>query len=147
MSSRAKSSPAQWSTALSNQTNNESIVIDPVAMKIVNRIAPGTKYEGTLECEGGVIVEGIISGTLSVRGGPLVLMPSGVARGMLACDGDAYLFGTIEALPNGEPSELDAFGAVFLTETVNAKANITAGAFKTYEGSQVDGRIKTVKRA
>lgn len=26
-------------------------------------------------------------------------------------------------------------------------ARITAGAFKTYEGSQVDGRIKTVKRA
>lgn len=131
---------------MSNPTNNESIVIDPVAMKIVNRIAPGSKYEGSLECEGGVIIEGVFSGTLSVKGGPLVLMPGGVARGMLACDSDAYLFGTIEAQDSGEPSELEAFGAVFLTETVNAKANITAGAFKTYEGSQVDGRIKTVKR-
>ena len=131
---------------MSNPTNNESIVIDPVAMKIVNRIAPGSKYEGSLECEGGVIIEGVFSGTLSVKGGPLVLMPGGVACGIFACDSDAYLFGTIEAQASGEPSELDAFGAVFLTETVNAKANITAGAFKTYEGSQVDGRIKTVKR-
>lgn len=74
---------------MSNPTNNESIVIDPVAMKIVNRIAAGSKCEGSLECEGGVIIEGVFSGTLSVKGGPLVLMPGGVARGMLACDGDA----------------------------------------------------------
>jgi cytoskeletal protein CcmA (bactofilin family) len=129
-----------------NNTNQESIVIDPVAMKIINRIAAGSRSEGVLECQGGVMVEGSFVGTLVVKGGPLVLMPVGVIRGVMTCDGDAYLFGTIEEQTNGEPSELEAHGAVFLTETVNAKANITAGAFKTYEGSQVDGRIKTIKR-
>lgn len=116
-------------------------------MKIVNRIAPGSKYVGTLECSGGMMIEGAFTGTLIVKGGPLVLMPESVVTGILTCDQDAFLFGTIEAQASGELSELDAYGAVFLTETVNAKANITAGAFKTYEGSQVEGRIKTLKRA
>ena len=30
---------------------------------------------------------------------------------------------------------------------LNAVADITAGVFKTYEGAQIDGRIKTVRRA
>ncbi len=56
-------------------------------------------------------------------------------------------FGSILARDDGELSELTAHGAVFLTETVNAKANITAGAFKTYEGSEVEGKIKTIRRS
>ncbi len=79
-----------------NNTNQESIVIDPVAMKIINRIAAGSRSEGVLECQGGVMVEGSFVGTLVVKGGPLVLMPVGVIRGVMTCDGDAYLFGTIE---------------------------------------------------
>ncbi|WP_300650616.1 hypothetical protein [Hydrogenophaga sp.] len=53
----------------------------------------------------------------------------------------------ITRLVVGELSEHTAYGAVFLTETVNAKANITAGAFKTYEGSKVEGKIKTIRRS
>ncbi|MBU0801747.1 MAG: polymer-forming cytoskeletal protein, partial [Alphaproteobacteria bacterium] len=86
------------------------------------------------------------NGVLNVKGGPLVLVPEAVVVGTVSCDQDAYLFGRIEAQENGDASELEALGTVFLTETLNAKANITASAFKSYEGSQVDGRIKTVNR-
>lgn len=132
---------------MTDENRNEEIVIDPIAMKIVNRIAPGTKQSGTIECVGGLMIEGEFTGCISVRGGAFVLMPEARVCGTITCDQDAFLFGSILAREDGELSELTAHGAVFLTETVNAKANITAGAFKTYEGSEVEGKIKTVRRS
>jgi cytoskeletal protein CcmA (bactofilin family) len=124
----------------------ESIIIDPVGMNIVNRIAAGTKASGTQECAGGMLVQGCFEGTLVVSEGPLVLMQDGVICGDIVCRQDAYLFGTIAAKPDGTQSQLTVSGAVFLAETLNATADITAGVFKTYEGAQIEGRIKTVRR-
>ena len=125
----------------------ESIIIDPVGMNIVNRIAPGTKATGTQACAGGLLVQGSFEGSLVVSEGPLVLMQDGVLCGDIVCHQDAYLFGTIAAKPDGTQSQLTVTGTVFLAETLNAVADITAGVFKTYEGAQIDGRIKTVRRA
>jgi hypothetical protein len=124
----------------------ETIIIDPVGMNIVNRIAPGTKFTGVLECSGGLLVQGQFEGTLVVADGPLVLMQEGVMSGDFDCKQDAYLFGTILAKQGGEQSLLTAGGAAFMAETLEAKADITATAFKTYEGAQVDGRIRTVRK-
>lgn len=126
--------------------SQETIVIDPVGMNIVNRIAPGSKFCGTYECIGGLLVQGLIEGNISVKGGPLVLMQEGVIKGDTTCDQDAYLFGKIEPKDSGEYSELCAGGAVFMAETLNAKANITAADIKSYQGAQVDGRIRTVRK-
>lgn len=126
--------------------NEETIVIDPVGMNIVNRIAPGTRFSGVLECSGGVLIQGAFTGNLTVLGGPLVLMEGGTIAGEFTCDGDAYLFGTITERAEGEFSELLAGGAVFMTETLDAKANVTAGAIKTYAGAQVEGRIRTIRK-
>jgi cytoskeletal protein CcmA (bactofilin family) len=123
----------------------ESIVIDPLGMNIVNRIAPGTKSSGTLECAGGLLVEGSFEGSLVVTDGPLVLMQGGVIAGDVKCAKDAYLFGTIEAKSADEQSQLTVAGVAFMAETLLAKADVTAGAFKMYEGAQVDGRIRTVR--
>lgn len=124
----------------------ETIIIDPVGMNIVNRIAPGTKSSGILECSGGLLVQGHFEGSLVVTDGPLVLMQGGVISGDFDCKQDAYLFGTIEAKLDGEQSQLTVAGAAFMAETLEAKADITAGVFKTYEGAQVDGRIRTVRK-
>ena len=124
----------------------ESIVIDPVGMNIVNRIASGTKVVGSQECPGGALVQGTFDGTLVVSNGPLVLMQGGVISGDIVCHQDAYLFGTIAAKADGSQTQLYVMGAVFLAESLNATADITAGVFKTYEGAQIDGRIKTVRR-
>ena len=128
-------------------SHGESSVIDPVAMKIVNRVAAGSRQTGVLHCEGGLMVEGTIEGEVHVSGGPFVLMPDGVLLGTVVGDGEAYLFGTIRERSESELSDLDIAGAVFLTETLRAKANITAGAIKSYDGAQVEGRIKTMRRA
>lgn len=127
-------------------STQDSIDIDPVGMNIVNRIAPGTKFKGTLECTGGLMVQGQFEGELNIVGGPLVLMQDGVITGDVKCDQDAYLFGRIAPKESSEHSELDAGGAVFMAETMDAKANITASAIKTFEGAQVDGRIRVMRR-
>lgn len=133
-------------TDWSDMKTEEIIVIDPVNMNIVNRIAPGSKSSGTLECSGGLLIEGRFEGNLVVTDGPLVLMQGGVISGDFDCKQDAYLFGTIEAKSNGDQSQLNVGGAAFMAETLDAKADLTVGVFKIYEGAQVDGRLRTVRK-
>lgn len=123
--------------------SSDSITIDPVAMNIVNRIAPGTTQSGELICNGGLMVEGTLTGTVTINGGPLVLRTQGVISGNVTVNHDAYLLGTITEQGDGSLSEIIASGTVFLAATLNAAANIQAGAMKTYEGSRIDGRIRT----
>lgn len=123
--------------------NSESLTIDPVATNIVNRIAPQTRQSGELICEGGLLIEGRVSGNLIIRGGPLVLRATGVICGSVRVEHDAYLLGTIEEQQSGDLSELVVKGTAFLGSTLNAAANIQAVAMKTFEGSRIDGRIRT----
>jgi cytoskeletal protein CcmA (bactofilin family) len=131
---------------LNEIADSQSIDIDPVAMNIVNRVAAGTVQRGSCRWVGGLLVQGRIEGDLEVVGGPLVLMPGGEIAGNVRGDGEAYLFGNVLAKSENELSELDIAGTVYLAETLHAQANITAGAFKSWEGAQVEGRIKTMKR-
>jgi cytoskeletal protein CcmA (bactofilin family) len=127
------------------QKGQQTIVIDPVAMNIVNRIAANSNAIGSLEFSGGVIIEGYFTGTLIVNDGPLVLMQGGIISGDIHCQQDAYLFGAIASKEDGEQSILEAGGVVYMAETLEARADITAAVVKTFEGAQVDGRIRTVR--
>jgi cytoskeletal protein CcmA (bactofilin family) len=129
---------------LTEEVDIETIVIDPQAMNIVNRVAAGCRQSGVFHCRGGLMVEGSIEGDIEIVGGPLVLMPEGVIAGRISGDGQAYLFGTIRARSASEPSELEVAGEAFLTQTLRARANITAGAIRTYRGAQVEGRVDTL---
>lgn len=122
----------------------ESLVIDPEAMNIVNRIAPGSRTLGEFHFTGGLLVEGRIEGTLHVTGGPIVLMPGGEIAGTIDGDGDAILAGTVLQRGDVDLSEIAVQGTVFMAQTLIAKANITALAFKTYHGAQVLGLIRTL---
>lgn len=132
---------------MTDAIDTESLVISPKGMRIVNRIASGTRHTGTLHCDGGLIIEGTVDGDIVIIGGVLALMPEGVVCGKATSDGDAYLLETFLGGEDGELSEIEARGAVFLTEMLRAQANIAADAIKTYEGAQIEGRIKTVGRA
>lgn len=131
---------------MTDHADTESIIIDPAAMNIVNRVAEGTTQTGCCRCAGGLLVQGKVEGELHITGGPLVLMPGGEICGTVTTDGEAYLFGKVLATADEKLSEIDVGGTVFLAETLHARANITAGAFKSWDGAQVEGRIKTVKR-
>ena len=132
---------------MTEEIDIETIVIDPQAMNIVNRVAAGCRQSGVFHCQGGLMVEGRIEGDIEIVGGPLVLMPEGVIGGRISGDGEAYLFGTIAARCTNEPSELEVAGQAFLTQTLRARANIKAGAIRSYFGAQVDGRVDTVPRS
>ena len=125
----------------------ETIVIDPQAMNIVNRVAAGCRQSGVFHCQGGLMVEGQIEGEIEIVGGPLVLMPEGVIGGRISADGEAYLFGTIAPRCANEPSELEVAGQAFLSQSLRAHANIKAGAIRSYLGAQVEGRVDTVARS
>ncbi len=132
---------------MSNAMDAETLVIDPASMNVVNRVAPGSRCIGNNSYAGGLLVQGFIEGHIEVADGPLVLMPDGVIAGTIMVSGDAYLFGTVNEKDSGELSEVTVQGVVYLAETAAAKSNITAAAFKTFEGAQVEGRIKTVGRS
>ncbi len=131
---------------MTEEIDIETIVIDPQAMNIVNRVAAGCRQSGFFHCKGGLMVEGSIEGEIEIVGGPLVLMPEGVIAGKITGDGETYLFGTIRPRFANEPSELAVVGQAFLTQTLRARANITAGAIRSYLGAQVEGRVDTAPR-
>lgn len=132
----------QTTTPASGIAQPESLEIDPVAMNIVNRIAPGTVQTGELVCEGGLLVEGKLSGKVTVTGGPLVLLTHGVISGDVVVNHDAYLLGTFEEKPDGQLCELSVTGTAFLGSTLKAAANLQASALKTYHGAHTFGLIR-----
>jgi cytoskeletal protein CcmA (bactofilin family) len=128
---------------LSETTKRATITIDPIAMNVVNRVAPGTQQGGSLKCVGGLLVQGRIEGDLVIQGGPLIVMREGEVAGVIKCDGDAYIFGKIAVQSENVFSELVATGNVILSETAVADANIRARSFKMYPGGQLSGQVDT----
>lgn len=124
--------------------SGETIVIDPVGMNIVNRVAPGTVLEGNTTWNGGLLVQGTVKGTIKVTGGPLVLMDTGVIAGSILCLGDVFLFGTIEHAGEDKMSKVESSGIAFLAETLRAEADISAARLRFFDGAQVNGRFKTL---
>lgn len=126
------------------ERTRKTLVIDPVAEGIVNRIAPGTVQTGDLHCKGGLFVEGTIRGNLIVDG-MLVLGGTGVICGNVTVRGArAALVGTIAPQEDGSPSEIRIEGVAELGDTLVAAANIAAQAFNWYHGAKVDGQLKTI---
>lgn len=124
--------------------SGETIVIDPVGMNIVNRVAPGTVLEGSTTWNGGLLVQGTIKGSIKVTGGPLVLMETAVIAGNILCLGDVFLFGTIEHAGENQMSKVESTGIAFLAESLRAEADISAARLRFFDGAQVNGRFKTL---
>ena len=79
------------------KTPQDTLTIDPIAMNVVNRVAAGSVLSGELTFEGGLLVQGEVSGHLRVNG-RLIVWTGGVVRGRVEVSGDFYLFGQL-----GEP--------------------------------------------
>ena len=48
--------------------NQDTLTIDPIAMNIVNRVAAGSRLSGPMVFDGGLLVQGDISGDIQVNG-------------------------------------------------------------------------------
>jgi hypothetical protein len=75
----------------------DNLVIDPLGMNIVNRIAPDSTMQGDVSFSGGLLVQGNLAGAGLVMG-RLVVWHGAQVQGHFRVMGDLYVFGRIGAV-------------------------------------------------
>jgi cytoskeletal protein CcmA (bactofilin family) len=126
-------------------TPQDTLTIDPIAMNVINRVAAGTHLSGDLQFDGGLIVQGELSGQIRVKG-RLIIWMGGVVRGNVRVQGDLYLFGHLGA--EGEAAEitkLECFGMAYVAQTGVSTGTLLARQLQLYEGAELKGPFRTLK--
>jgi hypothetical protein len=118
---------------------------DPAAMHVVNRVAAGCHLNGKLLFDGGVLVQGELSGHTRVHG-HLIVWHGGVVRGRLSVHGDVYVFGSLgdDDAPASATS-LECTGRVCVAQGGHSSATLLARRLQLYEGAEVRGPFKTLR--
>ena len=114
-------------------------------MNVVNRVAPGTRLSGELQFEGGLLVQGDITGSIHVNG-RLIIWTGGIVRGRIRITGDLYLFGHLGAA-GGNPHEtsLECEGMAYVSKTGVSTGTLMARRLQLYEGADLQGPFKTLR--
>ncbi|KRB98874.1 cell shape determination protein CcmA [Hydrogenophaga sp. Root209] len=127
------------------KTPQDTLTIDPVAMNVVNRVAAGGRLQGELEFNGGLLVQGEISGHIRVNG-PLIIWTGGVVRGRIRVLGDLYLFGHLGAAGAGAvETSLECQGMAYVSKTGVSTGTLMARRLQLYDGANLQGPFKTLK--
>lgn len=127
------------------KTPQDTLTIDPIAMNVVNRVAAGSVLSGELTFEGGLLVQGEVSGHLRVNG-CLIVWTGGVVRGRVEVSGDFYLFGQLgEPGADAQATHLACHGMAFIAKTGVSTAALEARRLQLYEGADLQGPFKTLK--
>lgn len=123
----------------------DTLTIDPIAMGIVNRIASGTRLNGDLQFDGGLLVQGEVNGQLRVNG-PLIVWKGGTVKGRVRVQGDFFLFGHLGAEADG-PSDtyLECLGMAYVSQTGVSTGTLMARRLQLYDGADLRGPFKTLK--
>ena len=116
-------------------------------MNVVNRVAAGTRLGGNLQFEGGLLVQGEMSGDIRVNG-HLIIWTGAVVRGQIWVTGDLYLFGQLGA-PSASPKEtvMKCMGMAYVANTAVATGTLMASRLKLYDGADLQGPFQTLKLA
>ena len=123
----------------------DNIVIDPLGMNIVNRIAPGSSMKGDTSFSGGLLVQGDLSGAGFVMG-RLVVWHGAQVQGHFRVVGDLYVFGRIGAVgSDATQTVIECLGTAYIASTASTTGTITAQRLRLYEGADLQGPFKTVK--
>lgn len=127
------------------KTPQDTLTLDPVAMNVVNRVAAGSQLGGELRFEGGLLVQGDLSGLLHVNGN-LIVWTGGVVRGRIRVTGDLYLFGRLGS-PDAGPNSttLECQGMAYVANTGISTGTLMARRLQLYEGADLQGPFKTLK--
>ncbi len=122
------------------------LTFDPEAMNVVNRVAKGSEMHGQLVFEGGLLVQGKLSGTVVVRG-RLVVWRGGQICGRIKVTDDVYLFGQLgEPGGDAEDSTMECEGQVFVSRTGVSLGSILASRLVLYKGAELVGPFKTLRK-
>ena len=127
------------------KTPQDTLTLDPVAMNIVNRVAAGSQLNGDNYFNGGLLVQGEISGHLRVNG-RLIIWTNGVVRGRIRVMGDLYLFGRLGDAGGGpQDTTLECTGMAYVSKTGISTGTLMARRLQLYEGADLQGPFKTLK--
>lgn len=123
----------------------DALLLDPVAMNIVNRVAAGCRLDGRLRFAGGLLVQGEVAGELRVDG-PLVIWAGGRVRGHVRVRGDLYVFGLLgDADADPAATTVECSGMVCIAESGLSTATLLARRLQLYEGALVQGPFTTLR--
>ena len=121
------------------------LTLDPVALNVVNRVAPGCRLDGRLHFAGGLLVQGELAGDICVDG-RLIIWAEAVVRGRLRVTGDVYVFGQLGDLDAlAAATTLESHGMVCVAQTGVSTAMLLARRLQLYEGADVKGPFKTLR--
>ena len=123
----------------------DNLVVDPLGMNIVNRIAPESNVRGDVAFQGGLLVQGNLSGSGQVLG-RLIVWHGAQVQGHFRVVGDLYVFGRIGAVgADATKTVIECMGTAYIASTASTTGTITAQRLRLYEGADLQGPFKTIK--
>jgi cytoskeletal protein CcmA (bactofilin family) len=132
-------------TAQSPAPQQDNLVIDPLGMNIVNRIAPESSMQGDVSFSGGVLVQGNLAGAGLVMG-RMVVWHGAQVQGHFRVMGDLYVFGRIGAVgADADQTVIECMGTAYIASAASTTGTITAQRLRLYEGADLQGPFKTIK--
>lgn len=127
------------------KTPQDTLTLDPIAMNVVSRVAAGSHLKGEHFFEGGLLVQGEISGQVRVNG-RLIIWMGGVVRGRIRVMGDLYVFGRLGDAGGGpQDTSIECTGMAYVSKTGISTGTLMARRLQLYEGADLQGPFKTLK--
>ena len=124
----------------------DTLVIDPVRMNIVNRIAPGSALDGHVQYTGGLLLQGSLRGQGEI-GGRLVVWQGAQLQGEFRVLGDLYVFGQIGTGADGvdELTRIECHGTVYLAASAVCTGRLSAARLRMYDGASLHGPFTSLR--
>lgn len=126
--------------------SQDTLVIDPVKMNIVNRVAEGCVLDGQLRFEGGVLLQGLLRGSGEIAG-RLVVWHTGQLQGRWRVLGDLYVLGRVGEVTDAVDSSthVECPGTVFLAAGAISTGELMASRLRMYDGAVLQGPFTTLR--
>lgn len=129
----------------------DTLVIDPVKMNIVNRIAADTVLAGDFLFKGGLLLQGTLQGVGEIAG-RLVVWHDARLIGRFRVLGDLYLLGQLgEATETDDEvddqTEIECQGTAYVASTGISTGTLIAAKLRMYDGAVLQGPFRTLRNA
>ena len=127
-------------------TGHDTLVIDPVKMNIVNRIAEGSAMSGEVRFQGGLLLQGTLQGHGEIAG-RLVLWHTGQLRGRFRVLGDLYVLGHLGGVADDTDPDtvVECQGTAYVASTGISTGTILAARLRMYDGATLQGPFRTLR--
>jgi len=131
--------------------SQDTLVIDPVKMNIVNRIAADTVLAGDFLFKGGLLLQGTLQGVGEIAG-RLVVWHDARLIGRFRILGDLYLLGQLgEATETedevDEQTEIECQGTAYVASSGVSTGTLIAAKLRMYDGAVLQGPFRTLRNA